>query len=124
MFKRYNDLEKLHILLDSSFLHYIIKNKIDFFKSFNLFFNKNYILYTTECIIKEILNLTMYNKVLVRFLNISAIKKLKCYHNQSYGDRCIIKKLKTTNFFIVATQDKLLIKTTIKVYSIYNSFLK
>ncbi|AIB10032.1 pre-rRNA processing protein (nucleomorph) [Lotharella oceanica] len=105
---------KLHILLDSSFLYYIVKNKINFFEIFNQFFNKNYILYVTECIIKEISNLKSHNKILIRFINNSTIKKLKCFHIQSYADRCITNKIKSTNLFTLATQDKLLIKTVIK----------
>lgn len=96
------------VLIDTNFIYFTLKNKIDLFEAFIKCLCSNCILCVSECVILELERLGPKFRLALRVLKAKGIIKLSCCHDSSiiYADDCIFQTVKTFRHFLVATCDK------------------
>mmetsp|Transcript_19069 Transcript_19069/g.38892 ORF Transcript_19069/g.38892 Transcript_19069/m.38892 type:complete len:147 (-) Transcript_19069:144-584(-) len=96
------------ILIDTNFIYFSLKNKINIFKSFVECLYSKCILCTSECVLLELERLGPKFRLALRVLREKKIIKLTCSHSSSliYADDCILHTIKNNKNFLVATCDK------------------
>ncbi len=96
------------VIMDTNFIYFALKNKIDIFQSFLTCLYSNCILCVSECVILELEKLGPKFRMALKILKEKRIIKLSCCHDSSiiYADDCIIYTKKIFQHFLIATCDK------------------
>ena len=108
------------VLIDTNFIYFALKNKLDIFESFIECLCSKTIICVSRCVIRELEKLGPKFRLPLKVLKDDRVVKLICNHKSSivYADECIIHTLIHNKNFIIATCDKDLrrrIKNTLNV---------
>ena len=104
-----------HIILDTNFINFSIKNKLDVMKSLMDCLYATCIPYVTECVIAELEKLGPKYRIALRIARDPRFERLPCLHSGTYADDCIVNRVMQHRCYIVATCDKELKKRIRKV---------
>ena len=95
-----------HILLDTNFINFSIKHKIDINKGFMDALAAKAIPYVTECVVGELEKMGRRFRVALKMIADSRFKRLSCLHKGTYADDCLVQRVTQSKAFLVATCDK------------------
>nr|CAH8830184.1 unnamed protein product [Trichobilharzia regenti] len=94
-----------HILLDTNYVNFSIKNRLDLFKSIMDCLLAKCFLYVTDCVMGEIEKMSERYRVALKILRDERIQRLTCQHRGTYADDCLVERCKS-RCYIVATCDR------------------
>uniref|UniRef100_A0AC35TMV3 PINc domain-containing protein n=1 Tax=Rhabditophanes sp. KR3021 TaxID=114890 RepID=A0AC35TMV3_9BILA len=108
MFLRYNTQlgPPFHVIIDTNFINFTVKNKIEMMKGFMDCLYAKVIPYVTDCVFGELEKSGNRFKVALKILKDTRVKRLKCNHKGIYADDCIVNRINQHKCYIVATCDK------------------
>ena len=108
MFFQYNTQlgPPYHILLDTNFINFSIKNKLDIMKTMMDCLYAKCIPYVTDCVVAELEKLGQKYKLALRIIKDQRFERIKCLHRGTYADDCIVNRVMQHKCYIVATNDK------------------
>nr|UXY86846.1 pre-rRNA processing protein, FCF1 [Cryptomonas paramecium] len=95
------------IILDTNFIYFSLKNKINLFQGLSACLSSLYIPFIPECVASEIRKLGPKFKTALECIKDRRIVKYKCNHlyKTIYADNCIENIVKHFKCFMVATCD-------------------
>ena len=96
-----------HVLCDTNFINFSIKNKIDIEKGLMDCLLAKCIPYVTDCVVQELEKLGSKYRVALRIVKTS-FQRLTCLHKGTYADDCIVSRVVEHKCYIVGTCDKAL----------------
>ncbi|KAL5108988.1 hypothetical protein TcWFU_005645 [Taenia crassiceps] len=94
-----------HILLDTNYVNFSIKNRLDLFDSIMDCLLAKCFLYVTDCVMGEIEKMSERYRVALRILRDPRIERLTCQHKGTYADDCLVERCQA-RCYIVATCDR------------------
>lgn len=108
LFFRYNTQlgPPYHVLLDTNFINFSIKGKLDIIQNMMDCLYAKCIPYITDCVQAELEKLGRKYKLALRIIKDSRFEKIKCLHKGTYADDCIMNRITQHKCYIVATNDK------------------
>ncbi|KAL3873901.1 hypothetical protein ACJMK2_036979 [Sinanodonta woodiana] len=108
LFFRYNTQlgPPYHVIVDTNFINFSIKNKLDIIQSMMDCLYAKCIPYITDCVMGELEKLGSKYRVALRIAKDERFQKLPCLHKGIYADDCIVERIKQHKCYIVATCDK------------------
>ncbi|GIY98847.1 rRNA-processing protein FCF1 homolog [Caerostris extrusa] len=92
-----------HIILDTNFINFSIKNKLDVCTSMKDCLFGKCIPYITDCVLGELEKLGSKFRLALKIVKDPRFQRLPCMHAGTYADDCIVQRHKC---YIVATCDK------------------
>lgn len=95
-----------HILLDTNFINFSIKNKLDIFQSMMDCLYAKCIPYVTDCVIGELEKLGSKYRVALKIIKDPRFERITCLHKGTYADDCLVQRVTQHKCYIVATCDK------------------
>ena len=111
-----------HILVDTNFINFSIKNKMDIIQNMMDTLYAKCIPYITDCVMAELEKLGSKHRIALRmvkdprslfdviFATITFVfhrfERLPCMHKGTYADDCLVSRVTQHKAFIVATCDK------------------
>nr|XP_037274707.1 LOW QUALITY PROTEIN: rRNA-processing protein FCF1 homolog [Rhipicephalus microplus] len=94
------------ILIDTNFINFAIKNKLDVIQSMMDCLYAKCIPYVTDCVIGELEKLGSKYRVALRIAKDPRFVRLPCMHRGTYADDCLVERITQHKCYIVATCDK------------------
>ncbi|XP_077552006.1 FCF1 rRNA-processing protein Bka [Haemaphysalis longicornis] len=94
------------ILIDTNFINFAIKNKLDVIQSMMDCLYAKCIPYVTDCVIGELEKLGSKYRVALRIAKDPRFVRLPCLHTGTYADDCLVQRVTQHKCYIVATCDK------------------
>ncbi|KAK2719374.1 rRNA-processing protein FCF1 homolog [Artemia franciscana] len=95
-----------HIIIDTNFINFSIKNKLDIVKTMMDCLYAKCIPYLTDCVLAELEKLGAKYRVALKIVKDPRFERLPCLHKGTYADDCIVQRVNQHKCFIVATCDK------------------
>ncbi|CAG9797773.1 unnamed protein product [Chironomus riparius] len=95
-----------HVILDTNFINFSIKNKLDILKSLMDCLYAKCIPYITECVRGELEKMGQKYKLALKIIKDDRFERLPCMHKGTYADDCIANRVTQHKCYIVATNDK------------------
>ncbi|XP_002741743.1 rRNA-processing protein FCF1 homolog [Saccoglossus kowalevskii] len=95
-----------HILVDTNFINFSIKNKIDIMQGMMDCLYAKCIPYITDCVMAEIEKLGPKYRVALRIAKDPRFERIPCMHTGTYADDCLVQRVTQHKCYIVATCDK------------------
>ncbi|PAA74363.1 hypothetical protein BOX15_Mlig020726g3, partial [Macrostomum lignano] len=108
MFLHYNTQigPPYHILLDTNYVNFAIKNRLDVFQSAMDCLYGKCVLYVTDCVLAEMEKMGEKYRVALKILHDPRVRRLSCLHKGTYADDCLVRRVTDHKFYIVATCDR------------------
>ncbi|CAL8464374.1 g3909 [Coccomyxa elongata] len=94
------------VLLDTNFINFTIKNKIDLVAGMMDCLYAECIPCITDCVVAELEKLGQKYRVALKVAKDPRIERIPCTHSGTYADDCICEKVKQHRCYIVATCDR------------------
>ncbi|KAI8787900.1 rRNA-processing protein FCF1 [Biomphalaria glabrata] len=104
-----------HIILDTNFINFSIKNKLDVVTSMMDCLYAKCIPYITDCVMAELEKLGRKYRIALKIAKDPRFHRLTCIHKGTYADDCIVRRVTESKCYIVATNDKDLKKRIRKI---------
>jgi len=95
-----------HILVDTNFIVFSIKFKLDIIQSMMDCLYAKCIPYITDCVLGEMEKLGRKYKVALKLIKDHRFERLPCSHKGVYADDCIAQRVTQHKCYIVATNDR------------------
>ncbi|KAJ7399522.1 rRNA-processing protein FCF1 like protein [Pitangus sulphuratus] len=95
-----------HILVDTNFINFSIKAKLDLVQSMMDCLYAKCIPCITDCVMGEIEKLGQKYRVALRIAKDPRFERLPCMHKGTYADDCLVQRVTQHKCYIVATVDK------------------
>ncbi|XP_033210989.1 rRNA-processing protein FCF1 homolog isoform X2 [Belonocnema kinseyi] len=95
-----------HILIDTNFINFSIKNKLDIIQNMMECLYAKCIPYITDCVLGELEKLGQKYKIALKIIKDPRFERLECNHRGTYADNCIVNRVTQHKCYIVATNDK------------------
>ncbi|KAK2891704.1 rRNA-processing protein FCF1 homolog [Channa argus] len=95
-----------HILVDTNFINFSIKAKLDIVQSMMDCLYAKCIPYITDCVMAEIEKLGMKYRVALRIAKDPRFERLPCTHKGTYADDCLVQRVTQHKCYILATVDR------------------
>ncbi|XP_068255089.1 rRNA-processing protein FCF1 homolog isoform X1 [Nyctibius grandis] len=95
-----------HILVDTNFINFSIKAKLDLVQSMMDCLYAKCIPCITDCVMGEIEKLGQKYRVALRIAKDPRFERLPCTHKGTYADDCLVQRVTQHKCYIVATVDK------------------
>ncbi|XP_031550265.1 rRNA-processing protein FCF1 homolog [Actinia tenebrosa] len=108
MFFQYNTQlgPPYYILVDTNFINFSIKNKLDIMKSMMDCLYAKCIPCITDCVMAELEKLGSQYRVALRIAKDPRFERLPCMHQGTYADDCLVNRISQNKCYIVATCDR------------------
>ncbi|KRZ70917.1 rRNA-processing protein FCF1 -like protein [Trichinella papuae] len=108
LFLQYNEHlgPPYHVILDTNFINFSIKNKLDIVKSMTDCLYAKCVPYITDCVLGELEKMGTKFKLALRVIKDPRFERLVCLHKGTYADDCIVQRVTEAKCYIVATCDK------------------
>merc|ERR1712179_877797 len=108
LFFKYNEQlgPPYHVLVDTNFINFSIKNKLDIMQSMMDCLYAKCIPYITDCVMAELEKLGAKYRVALRIAKDPRFVRLPCLHKGTYADDCLVNRVTQHKCYIVATNDK------------------
>ncbi|KAK3883196.1 hypothetical protein Pmani_023909 [Petrolisthes manimaculis] len=94
------------ILLDTNFINFAIKNKVEIVKGMMDCLYAKCIPYVTDCVQGELESMGERYRLALKIIKDSRIENLPCMHKGIYADDCLVQRVTQHKCYIVATCDK------------------
>lgn len=94
------------ILIDTNFINFSIKNKLDIFKSMMDCLLAKCIPCITDCVMAELEKLGPKYRVALRIAKDPRFERLPCSHRGTYADDCLVNRVTQFKCYLVATCDR------------------
>ncbi|GAB1864490.1 rRNA-processing protein FCF1 like protein [Camponotus japonicus] len=104
-----------HILVDTNFINFSIKNKLDIVQNMMECLYAKCTPYITDCVMGELEKLGQKYKLALKIIKDPRFERLKCMHKGTYADDCLVNRVTQHKCYIVATNDKDLKKRIRKI---------
>lgn len=95
-----------HILLDTNFINFSIKNKLDIMQSLMDCLYAKCIPYITDCVMAELEKLGAKYRIALKIIKDPRFERLTCTHKGTYADDCIVQRVTQHKCYIVGTCDR------------------
>uniref|UniRef100_A0A8D3BMB3 rRNA-processing protein FCF1 homolog n=1 Tax=Scophthalmus maximus TaxID=52904 RepID=A0A8D3BMB3_SCOMX len=95
-----------HVLVDTNFINFSIKAKLDIVQSMMDCLYAKCIPYITDCVMAEIEKLGMKYRVALRIAKDARFERLPCTHKGTYADDCLVQRVTQHKCYILATVDR------------------
>lgn len=95
-----------HVLVDTNFVHYSIKNKLDIIKSMMDCLYAKCIPYITDCVMAELEKMGQKYKMALKIVKDPRFERITCMHKGTYADDCLVNRVTQHKCYIVATNDR------------------
>ncbi|KTW28207.1 rRNA-processing protein FCF1 [Pneumocystis jirovecii RU7] len=95
-----------HVLIDTNFINFCIRNKIDVVKGMMECLYAKCTPYITDCVMAELEKLGNKFRIALKIARDPCFERLPCSHSGTYADDCIISRIMQNRCYIVATNDK------------------
>lgn len=95
-----------HVLVDTNFINFSIKNKLDVYKSMMDCMLAKCIPCITDCVMAELEKLGTKYKLALRLAKDPRFERLTCTHKGTYADDCLLQRCQQNRCYIVGTCDK------------------
>ncbi|KAK9867554.1 hypothetical protein WJX84_008158 [Apatococcus fuscideae] len=95
-----------HVLVDTNFINFSIKNKIDLIQGMMDCLYAKCIPCITDCVMAELEKLGTRYRVALKVAKDPRIERLPCIHKGTYADDCLCDRVKAHKCYIVATCDR------------------
>lgn len=108
MFFQYNTQlgPPYRILVDTNFINFSIKNKLEMYKSMMDCLLAKCIPCITDCVMAELEKLGERYRLALRLAKDPRFERLPCSHSGTYADDCLVHRCQQHRCYIVATCDK------------------
>lgn len=108
MFFKYNMAlgPPYHILLDTNFINFAIKNKLEIVRAAMDCLLAKCIPCITDCVMAELEKLGPKYRVALRVAKDPRFERLSCTHKGTYADDCLVNRVQEHRCYIVATCDR------------------
>lgn len=94
------------ILIDTNFINFAIKNKVDLVKGMMDCLYAKCIPYVTECVQGELERMGERYRLALKVIKDARLEQLPCMHKGIYADDCLVQRVTQHKCYIVATNDK------------------
>ena len=94
-----------HVLVDTNFINFSIKNKLEIYKSMMDCLLAKCIPCITDCVMAELEKLGTKYRLALRLAKDPRFERLPCSHSGTYADDCILERCQQHRCYIVATCD-------------------
>ncbi len=94
-----------HVLVDTNFINFSIKNKLEIYKSMMDCLLAKCIPCITDCVMAELEKLGSKYRLALRLAKDPRFERLPCSHNGTYADDCLLQRCQQHRCYIVATCD-------------------
>ena len=107
MFMKYNTQlgPPFHVIVDTNFVNFAVKNRIDMFQGLMDCLYAKTIVYATDCVLAELEKVRKF-KIALKVLKDPRVQRLKCEHKGTYADDCLVQRVTQHKCYIVATCDR------------------
>ncbi|XP_012257882.1 rRNA-processing protein FCF1 homolog [Athalia rosae] len=95
-----------HILIDTNFINFSIKNKLDIIQNMMDCLYAKCIPYITDCVLAELEKLGQKYKIALKIIKDPRFERINCLHKGTYADDCLVNRVTQHKCYIVATNDK------------------
>ncbi|XP_066585253.1 rRNA-processing protein FCF1 homolog [Prorops nasuta] len=95
-----------HILIDTNFINFSIKNKLDIIQNMMECLYAKCIPYITDCVMGELEKLGAKYKIALKIIKDPRFERINCMHKGTYADDCLVNRVTQHKCYIVATNDK------------------
>ncbi|XP_011701165.1 PREDICTED: rRNA-processing protein FCF1 homolog [Wasmannia auropunctata] len=95
-----------HILIDTNFINFSIKNKLDIIQNMMECLYAKCTPYITDCVMGELEKLGQKYKLALKIIKDPRFERLKCMHKGTYADDCLVNRVTQHKCYIVATNDR------------------
>jgi len=95
-----------HVLVDTNFINFSIKNKLEIYKSMMDCLLAKCIPCITDCVMAELEKLGGKYRIALRLAKDPRFERLPCTHAGTYADDCLLQRCQQHRCYIVATCDK------------------
>jgi len=95
-----------HILLDTNFINFAIKNKLEIVRSAMDCLLAKATPVITDCVMGELEKLGVKYRVALRVAKDPRFERLTCCHKGTYADDCLVNRVTENRCYIVATCDR------------------
>lgn len=95
-----------HVLVDTNFIHFSIKNKLEIYKSMMDCLLAKCIPCITDCVMAELEKMGTKYRLALRLAKDPRFERLPCSHSGTYADDCLTQRCTQHRCYIVATCDK------------------
>ena len=95
-----------HVLIDTNFINFSIKNKLEIYKSMMDCLLAKCIPCITDCVMAELEKLGTKYRLALRLAKDPRFERLPCTHSGTYADDCLLQRCQQHRCYIVATCDK------------------
>lgn len=82
-----------HILLDTNFVNFSIKYKLDVIQNMMDCLYAKCIPYVTDCVMGEMEKLGQKYKIALKIMKDSRFERLSCLHKGTYADDCLVQRV-------------------------------
>lgn len=82
-----------HILIDTNFINFSIKNKLDIIQNMMHCLYAKCIPYITDCVMGELEKLGQKYKLALKMIKDSRFERITCMHKGTYADDCIVNRV-------------------------------
>ena len=108
MFFKYNTQlgPPYHVLIDTNFVNFSIRNKLDIFQSLMDCLCAKVTPYITDCVKAELEKLGSKYNLALKLLKDKRFARLNCCHPGTYADDCLVRRVEQHKCYIVATCDR------------------
>mmetsp|Transcript_16496 Transcript_16496/g.15820 ORF Transcript_16496/g.15820 Transcript_16496/m.15820 type:complete len:200 (+) Transcript_16496:127-726(+) len=113
-----------HILIDTNFINFSIKNKLEIYKSMMDCLLAKCIPCITDCVMAELEKLGTKYRLALRLAKDPRMERLPCTHTGTYADDCLLQRCQQHRCYIVATCDKELKRKIRKVPGVPIMFIQ
>jgi len=95
-----------HVLVDTNFINFSIKNKLEIYKSMMDCLLAKCIPCVTDCVMAELEKLGSKYRLALRLAKDPRFERLACTHKGTYADDCLLQRCQQHRCYIVATCDR------------------
>ena len=82
-----------HILVDTNFINFSIKNKLDIIQNMMECLYAKCVPYITDCVLGEMEKLGPKYKIALKLIKDSRFERLHCMHKGTYADDCLVNRV-------------------------------
>lgn len=108
-----------HVLVDTNFINFSIKNKLEIYKSMMDCLLAKCIPCITDCVMAELEKLGERYRLALRLAKDPRFERIPCSHAGTYADDCLVQRCQQNRCYIVATCDKDLKRRIRKVKALF-----
>lgn len=87
-----------HILIDTNFVNFSIKNKLDIIQNMMECLYAKCIPYITDCVVGELEKLGQKYKIALKIIKDPRFERLQCNHRGTYADNCIVNRVTQVSY--------------------------